>query len=86
MILFCKGIFNQAKLPTEVLQEPTRTTKNMHNLPFRQISTNSDTYKHSFMPRTIKDWNSVPSNIICQIQTAADPAKSFASVVRGGKI
>ena len=86
LILFCKGIFNQAKLPTEVLEEPTRKTKNMHNLPFRQLSANSDTYKNSFMPRTIKDWNRVPSNIICQIQTAADPAKSFASVVRGGKI
>ena len=60
LILFCKGVFQQAKLPTDVLQEPTRRTKNMHNIPFRQLTTNSDTYKNSFMPRTIRDWNSVP--------------------------
>ena len=53
--------------------------------PFSQISTNSDTGKFSFIPNTIKDWNSVPSATISHINAAANPVKSFAAIVRGGK-
>ena len=55
-------------------------------MPFRQVTANTDVYKESFMPKTIKDWNSVPSTIINKMSTAADPVKSFADIVRGGKI
>ena len=84
LILFCKGIHHQATLPTHVLQTPARKTKNMHDMPFRQLQANSDTYKESYMPKTVKDWNSVSSNIIFKIKSAADPVKSFAAIVRGG--
>ena len=86
LILFCKGINNEATIPSDLLITPARKTKNMHDQPFRQISTNCDTYKFSFIPNTIKDWNSIPSATISHIQAAANPVKSFAAIVRGGKI
>ena len=86
LILFCKGINNEATIPSDLLITPARKSKNMHDQPFRQISTNCDTYKFSFIPNTIKDWNSIPSATINHIQAAANPVKSFAAIVRGGKI
>ena len=86
LILFCKGINNEASLPTEMLVTPIRKTKNMHEQPFRQISTSCNAYKYSFIPNTIKDWNCVPSATISHIRAAVNPVKSFAAIVREGKI
>jgi len=36
------------------------------------------------MPKTVKDWNSLSSNFIFSVKSAADPVKSFAAIVRGG--
>ena len=84
LILLCKGIYKQATLPTHVLQTPTRKTKNMHDMSFRQLQTNSDTYKESYMPKTIKDWNSVSATTIFKIRSAAKPVESFAAIVKKG--
>ena len=84
LILFCKGVHHQATLPINILQAPTRRTKNMHEQPYRQLATSCDTYKSSFMPNTIRDWNSLPPATIFKMSSATDPVKSFASIVRGG--
>jgi hypothetical protein len=46
----------------ERLIPPKRTTKNMHPLSFQVPSSSSDYRKYSFFPRTIRDWNSLPTN------------------------
>jgi hypothetical protein len=46
----------------ERLIPPKRTTRNMHPLSFQVPSSSSDNRKYSFFPRTIRDWNSLPTN------------------------
>jgi hypothetical protein len=46
----------------ERLIPPKRTTRNMHPLSFQVPSSSSDYRKYSFFPRTIRDWNSLPTN------------------------
>ena len=41
------------------LHRQTAHTRQFHPLRFRTVAIHSDTYKHSFFPRTIKDWNSL---------------------------
>ena len=49
----------------EYLQEAnTRNTRNSHTQKYQTYHTNTDTYKHSFFPKTIKEWNNLPQNII----------------------
>ena len=36
-------------------------TRGAHRL--REISTNKDTYRNSFFPRTVKQWNALPSDV-----------------------
>ncbi|KAH3754116.1 hypothetical protein DPMN_188777 [Dreissena polymorpha] len=43
---------------------PTRLTRHLHPLSFRQIPTPSNYYKFSFHPATIVLWNSLPANIV----------------------
>jgi len=39
-------------------------TRNTHNQKYQIYHTNTDAYKHSFFPRTIRDWNRLPQHII----------------------
>ena len=41
------------------LHRQTAQTRQFHPQRFRTVAIHSDTYKHSFFPRTIKDWNSL---------------------------
>ena len=43
---------------------PSRLSRNMHNLSFQIPNTNSDYRKFSFFPRTIRDWNALPPDIV----------------------
>ena len=85
LILFCKGVHGQAKIPTDILKTPSFKSKNSHQMPFRTIRTNTDAHKFSFMPNTIVDWNALPAKTITAMKSAADPIKSFAAAVRGGQ-
>ena len=42
----------------------TRNTRNSHRHKINTYHTNTDSYKHSFFPRTICDWNRLPQNIV----------------------
>ena len=39
-------------------------TRGYHELRFRQLSTNTDMYKYSFLPRTICQWNLLPPSTL----------------------
>ena len=43
---------------------PLRSTRNMHQLSFQISSSRSDYRKFSYFPRTIRDWNSLPPDIV----------------------
>ena len=46
------------------LIRPRRTTRNMHTKSYQLPATGSDYRKHSFFPRTIRDWNALPPGIV----------------------
>jgi hypothetical protein len=39
-------------------------TRQYHQDRFSRVSTSTDAYKYSFIPRTITDWNRLPQGII----------------------
>ena len=46
------------------LTKPTTRTRQYHSQRFFRLSTSIDTYKYSFIPRTISDWNNLPPEVI----------------------
>ena len=51
-------------LPNSVQPSYSRTRAN-HPYKFMHIFANSNAYKHSFFPRVIPLWNSLPGNAVC---------------------
>ncbi len=39
-------------------------TRNTHNQTYQTYYANTDSYKHSYFPRTIRDWNRLPQSIL----------------------
>ena len=58
-------------VPTEgVLLPADSRTRASHHLKFRQMQTRTSAHSNSFFPRTIKDWNALPSDAVSA--TSAD--------------
>ena len=74
LVLFYKIIHGQVDLalPNYIQTNPRLTRGN--DLKFIQPSTNTNVYKHSFFPATVRAWNSLPANI-----THADSTDVFKS-------
>ena len=51
-------------IPNIILIPTESRTRKSHNQTFRHITTQKDTYKWSFFPRTIVQWNILPQTII----------------------
>ena len=63
LILFYKIIHGQVDLALpNYIQTNTRFTRG-NDLKFIQPPTNTNVYKHSFFPATVRAWNSLPANI-----------------------
>ena len=86
LVLFYKGLNNQAAIPTSMLQRPKRKTRTMHSEHFINIPARTDILKSSFMPSTVKDWNLLPPDVIEKSRAAKSPVKSFAAVVKSGSL
>ena len=69
-----KCLKGAASIPTNVLVPPIRHVRNQHSLAFQTPFANTDIYKCSFFPQSIRDWNSLTDTLL----TAA----KFASLVR----
>ena len=51
-------------LPLQNVLHPAQgLTKHSHVNAYQELQTNKDTYKFSFFPRSLKDWNSLPKSI-----------------------
>ena len=53
------------ELPPYV-KSKVRQTRQYHPKKFISLASNSNTYKNSFITRTVTDWNSLPANVIDQ--------------------
>ena len=63
--LFYKIMYDSSALILPPYYQYTcRNTRSHHHLHLIQRQTNTTAYQQSFFPRTIKDWNHLPTNII----------------------
>ena len=60
LILLYKGLKGKASVPTDGLIPKTRRARNHHSMAFQTPIANTDVYKGSFSPKTIRDWNASP--------------------------
>ena len=72
LTLMYKRVTNQAAIdiPCYVHHQSSLKTKASHPLKFIPLQPSCDTYKYSFWPRTIIDWNSLPSDYLTLDSTA----------------
>ena len=82
LILLYKGLKGKASVPTDDLIPKTRRCRNQHSMAFQTPIANTDVYKGSFFPHTIRDWNALPDSLISSAEDAEDCAAKFTSLVR----
>ena len=72
LTLMYKFVTNQAAIdiPCYVQHQSSLKTRAPHPLKFIPLQPSCDTYKYSFWPRTIIDWNSLPSDYLTMDSTA----------------
>ena len=63
-------------IPTDDLIPKTRRCRNQHSMTFQTPIANTDVYKGSFFPRTIRD------SLISYAEDAEDCVAKFTSLVR----
>ena len=57
LILLYKGLKGKATIPTDDLNPLVRRCRNDHFMAYQVPIANTDIYKCSFSPQTIRDWN-----------------------------
>ena len=82
LILLYKGLKGKASVPTDDLIPKTRRCRNQHSMAFQTPIANTDVYKGSFFPQTIKDWNALPDSLISSAEDTEDCVAKFTSLVR----
>ena len=82
LILLYKGLKGKASVPTDDLIPKTRRCRNQHSMAFQTPIANSDVYKGSFFPQTIRDRNALPDSLISSAEDAEDCVAKFTSLVR----
>ncbi|KAI8490600.1 hypothetical protein Bbelb_318680 [Branchiostoma belcheri] len=62
---FYKLTHNIIKIPTSNLLKPAQgRTRGSHQYKYQPIHARTDTYKYSFFPRTIPQWNALPGPVV----------------------
>ena len=81
-ILLYKGLKGKASIPTDNLIPLVRRRKNHHSMAYQVPIANTDIYKCSFFPQTIRDWNTLPYSLISSAEDAEDGVAKVTSLVR----
>ena len=82
IIMLYKGLKGAVSIPTNDLVPPIRHVRNYHSLAFQTPFANTDIYKCSFFPQTIRDWNSLTDTLLSAAEGAEDSVAKFTSLVR----
>lgn len=65
LVILHKAIHGHLSIPVGNLTQPaTRTSRHTNSKAFNTIFATKDCYKYSYLPKTIKDWNSLPESIV----------------------
>ena len=51
-------------IPNYIQRQQLQNTRQFHQAKFRVMRPSTDTYKYSFFPRTIPEWNDLPSSLL----------------------
>ena len=81
-ILLCKGLKGKASVPKDDLIPKTRCCRNQLSMAFQTPIANTDVYKGSFFPQTIRDWNALPDSLILAAEDAKGCVAKLTSLVR----
>ena len=81
-ILLYKGLKGKARIPTDDLIPKNRCCRNQHSMAFQIPSASTNTYKFSFFPQTIRDWNDLPDSLISSAERSDNCMSKFSSLVR----
>ena len=65
LVIFYKGLHGICPILLDHPRRPTRHTRSIDGLIFIHLPAHVDCYKCSFFPRTVIDWNTLPSAIQC---------------------
>ena len=57
LVMMYKVSFHLVAVPSDILIVSDTCTRKYYPLTYRQIHTSKDTYRHSFFPYTIPQWN-----------------------------
>ena len=82
LIQLYKGLNGKARIPTDDLIPKTRRGRNQHSMAFQTPIANTDVYKGSFFPQTIRNWNALPDSLISSAADVEDSVAKFTSLVR----
>ena len=82
LILLYKGLKCKASIPTDDFIPKTWCGKNQHSKAFQTPIANTDVYKGSFFPKTIRGWNALPNSLISSAEDAEDCVAKFTFLVR----
>ena len=72
IIMLYKGLKGAASIPTNAIVLRTGHVRKHHCLAFQTPSANIDIYKSSFLPQTIRDWNSLTEILLSAAEGAED--------------
>ena len=81
-ILLYKGLKGKASIPTDDFIPLVRRCRNDHSMAYQVPIANTDIYKCSFFPQTIRDWNELPDSLVFSAEGAEDGVAKFTSLVR----
>ena len=82
LTLLYKDLKGKASIPTDDLIPLVRRCRNDHFKAYQVPIANTDIYKCSFFPQTIRDWNAFPGSLISSAEGAEDGVAKFASLVK----
>ena len=64
LIMFYKIVHNLIAIPSDILIPTDSRTRQHHAYTYRHLQASKDSYKHSFFPYTIVQWNILPSSVV----------------------
>ena len=82
LILLYKSLKGKTSIPTDDLIPKTRRGRNQHFMAFQTLIANTEVYKGSFFPQTIRNLNALPDSLISSAEDAEDCVAKFTSLAK----
>ena len=82
--LFFKSIQDQVAIPKpSYISQPPRVLKGHHSLSFTNMRCNTDAYRFTFFPRTIRAWNMLPHDVVESKSTDTFKSRLWDQIEKG---